>query len=335
MAERLVVPRACSGEARAAAVVAAMVANSVLASREYHGPEPDSPSSPLAASLRVSRSSPDLVSRKNRLNQPRLASGLSRQTHRTYENLADTVAYSQQAFSSEELDRVYPVQAGPASVSAQFVTQSALVAEIARSQPAEPPAPPPPPPGAAPAPTALLAPPAVDPQGPGSPSHFLSGNIRVSSVGPVGLHQPAAGADEPIYENVDFHPARSPGRRRRRRGGRRARPVTPEVVVKRESTAIPREQRCQAIEARISNAGFFREFESVVKKRDSAEYTTARRPENENKNRFRDVLPYEDNRVRVTPSRDNPTGYINASHISVSVPAAHGAVGCSGVRSCL
>ena len=34
--------------------------------------------------------------------------------------------------------------------------------------------------------------------------------------------------------------------------------------------------------------------------------------------RFKDVLPYEDNRVRVTPSRDNPFGYINASHISVS-----------------
>ena len=30
------------------------------------------------------------------------------------------------------------------------------------------------------------------------------------------------------------------------------------------------------------------------------------------------MLPYEDNRVRVTPSRDNPFGYINASHISVS-----------------
>ena len=42
----------------------------------------------------MSRSSPDLVSRKNRLNQPRAAAGLSRQTHRTYENLADTVAYS-------------------------------------------------------------------------------------------------------------------------------------------------------------------------------------------------------------------------------------------------
>ena len=108
------------------------------------------------------------------------------------------------AFSSEELDRVYSV--GPASVSAQFVTQSAVVPEIARSQPADPPSAPPPGPappsaaaaGAAP-PPALLAPPGVDPQGPGSPSHFLSGNIRVSSVGPA---PPAA--DEPIYENVDF-----------------------------------------------------------------------------------------------------------------------------------
>ena len=34
--------------------------------------------------------------------------------------------------------------------------------------------------------------------------------------------------------------------------------------------------------------------------------------------RFKDVLPYEDNRVRLTPTADNPHGYINASHISVS-----------------
>ena len=31
------------------------------------------------------------------------------------------------------------------------------------------------------------------------------------------------------------------------------------------------------------------------------------------------MLPYEENRVRLTPSRDNRMGYINASHVSAAV----------------
>lgn len=34
--------------------------------------------------------------------------------------------------------------------------------------------------------------------------------------------------------------------------------------------------------------------------------------------RFSDVLPYEENRVRLAPSKENKTGYINASQITVS-----------------
>jgi tyrosine-protein phosphatase non-receptor type 14/21 len=41
-------------------------------------------------------------------------------------------------------------------------------------------------------------------------------------------------------------------------------------------------------------------------------------PNNINRNRFKDVLPYDDNRVKLTPTKDNPQGYINASHIRVS-----------------
>lgn len=38
--------------------------------------------------------------------------------------------------------------------------------------------------------------------------------------------------------------------------------------------------------------------------------------------RYQDVLPYEENRVKLTPTRDNRTGYINASHISAAVASA-------------
>lgn len=31
-----------------------------------------------------------------------------------------------------------------------------------------------------------------------------------------------------------------------------------------------------------------------------------------------DFLPYDDNRVKIIPTRDNRLGYINASHITVS-----------------
>ena len=42
--------------------------------------------------------------------------------------------------------------------------------------------------------------------------------------------------------------------------------------------------------------------------------------ENLPRSRFKDVLPYEENRVRLSNAdKDNKTGFINASHISVSV----------------
>lgn len=62
----------------------------------------------------------------------------------------------------------------------------------------------------------------------------------------------------------------------------------------------------------------FFEFDKIPKKKQNAEFTTALHPDNAAFNRFKDVLPYEDNRLRLTPSRNNKYGYINASHITVS-----------------
>ena len=42
--------------------------------------------------------------------------------------------------------------------------------------------------------------------------------------------------------------------------------------------------------------------------------------ENIPRSRFRDVLPYEENRVRLTnPDKENKTGFINASHLSATI----------------
>lgn len=48
------------------------------------------------------------------------------------------------------------------------------------------------------------------------------------------------------------------------------------------------------------------------------DFTTALHPDNASRNRYKDVLPYEENRVRLTPTKDNKMGYVNASHITVS-----------------
>lgn len=60
------------------------------------------------------------------------------------------------------------------------------------------------------------------------------------------------------------------------------------------------------------------EFERIPKRREYASYDCALMEENAMKNSDPNFLPYDDNRVRITPTMDNRHGYVNASHISVS-----------------
>lgn len=75
----------------------------------------------------------------------------------------------------------------------------------------------------------------------------------------------------------------------------------------------------QVLENRLEDGQVFLEFERITKRKPNADFTTALLSENTSRNRFSDVLPYEENRVRLTPTPDNRTGYINASHVSASV----------------
>lgn len=59
------------------------------------------------------------------------------------------------------------------------------------------------------------------------------------------------------------------------------------------------------------------EFEAIPKRRDLAKYDCALLQENALMNSEPNFLPYDDNRVRLTPTMDNRHGYVNASHISV------------------
>ena len=61
----------------------------------------------------------------------------------------------------------------------------------------------------------------------------------------------------------------------------------------------------------------FTEYEQVPKRRAECAPATASLADNAERNRFRDVVPYEENRVELVPNKENNTGYINASHVKV------------------
>uniref|UniRef100_A0A3B3YNC5 protein-tyrosine-phosphatase n=1 Tax=Poecilia mexicana TaxID=48701 RepID=A0A3B3YNC5_9TELE len=75
--------------------------------------------------------------------------------------------------------------------------------------------------------------------------------------------------------------------------------------------------QCETLELKLEEDRVFTEYEQVPKKRTDCLITTATLPENAERNRFRDVVPYEENRVELVPNKENNTGYINASHIKV------------------
>ena len=61
------------------------------------------------------------------------------------------------------------------------------------------------------------------------------------------------------------------------------------------------------------------EFERIPKKKAECNVTVANLAENVARNRFKDVVPYDENRVKITNDKDNKYGYVNASHISATV----------------
>ncbi|KAF5270426.1 hypothetical protein FQR65_LT05614 [Abscondita terminalis] len=83
--------------------------------------------------------------------------------------------------------------------------------------------------------------------------------------------------------------------------------------------SISKETMCQVLENKLADSQLFFEFDKIPKKKQNADFATALHADNVKFNRFKDVLPYEDNRLRLTPTRENKFGYINASHITATV----------------
>ncbi|NXU29805.1 PTN14 phosphatase, partial [Thalassarche chlororhynchos] len=86
-----------------------------------------------------------------------------------------------------------------------------------------------------------------------------------------------------------------------------------------EVAKVPMDERCKILKRKLEEGMVFTEYEQIPKKKADGIFTTAVLPENTERNRIREVVPYEENRVELVPTKENNTGYINASHIKVTV----------------
>lgn len=73
----------------------------------------------------------------------------------------------------------------------------------------------------------------------------------------------------------------------------------------------------RTLKKKLEEGMVFTEYEQIPKKKANGIFSTAALPENAERSRIREVVPYEENRVELIPTKENNTGYINASHIKV------------------
>ncbi|XP_070181428.1 tyrosine-protein phosphatase non-receptor type 21-like isoform X2 [Littorina saxatilis] len=93
------------------------------------------------------------------------------------------------------------------------------------------------------------------------------------------------------------------------------------MALMNDESRAPKDERRKILESKISDGQVFMEFEEIPKKAAHQVCNVAKASHNQSRNRFKDVLPYDATRVKLTTRKDNPDGYVNASHIKLS--AAH------------
>ncbi|XP_026938776.1 tyrosine-protein phosphatase non-receptor type 14 isoform X2 [Sagmatias obliquidens] len=89
-----------------------------------------------------------------------------------------------------------------------------------------------------------------------------------------------------------------------------------------DATRVPMDERFRTLKKKLEEGMVFTEYEQIPKKKANGVFSTAALPENAERSRIREVVPYEENRVELIPTKENNTGYINASHIKVVVGGA-------------
>nr|XP_035958935.1 tyrosine-protein phosphatase non-receptor type 14 isoform X2 [Halichoerus grypus] len=82
-----------------------------------------------------------------------------------------------------------------------------------------------------------------------------------------------------------------------------------------DATRVPMDERFRTLKKKLEEGMVFTEYEQIPKKKANGIFSTAALPENAERSRIREVVPYEENRVELIPTKENNTGYINASHI--------------------
>ncbi|KAL3049373.1 tyrosine-protein phosphatase non-receptor type 21 isoform X1 [Trematomus bernacchii] len=89
--------------------------------------------------------------------------------------------------------------------------------------------------------------------------------------------------------------------------------------VKDEPERASNDERCKVLEQHMERGEMLKEYDSIPKRRPGGGCSIAQLPESGDKNRFQDVMPYDDTRVELVPTKENNTGYINASHVRITV----------------
>lgn len=85
------------------------------------------------------------------------------------------------------------------------------------------------------------------------------------------------------------------------------------------SPSISKENLCQILEMKLNDPELYYEFDRISKERENVPCSCALLMENRNKNEENTKnMPMDENRVKLTPSRVNRFGYVNASHVTVS-----------------
>ncbi|XP_075873783.1 tyrosine-protein phosphatase non-receptor type 21 isoform X2 [Nelusetta ayraudi] len=87
---------------------------------------------------------------------------------------------------------------------------------------------------------------------------------------------------------------------------------------KDEPERASNDERCKLLEQHLERGELLKEYESIPRRHPAGECVVAQQPESSDKNRFQDVLPYDGTRVELVPTKENNTGYINASHIRIT-----------------
>ncbi|KAG4069842.1 hypothetical protein HA402_009549 [Bradysia odoriphaga] len=82
---------------------------------------------------------------------------------------------------------------------------------------------------------------------------------------------------------------------------------------------MSKENLCQILETKLADPQLYIEFERIPKRKANANYSCALLDENRISNADPNFLPQDDNRVRLTPTLENRSGYYNASYVTATV----------------